>query len=380
MAISYPIPKWDRPAPTTHELNWAELTELPLDLFDTPDGKAELVKRVKHALEVEDLGFWSVTNTGFSEEEIEHQFAIGQAFYKLPLEERKSNSIDAANGGYLGYRAAYERTINGTDVLDNMELLNIPKYTKNFSETPRHEIIKAHEAEISDFHRRCWYDVARKLFVLFALALELEENYFVDRHDYEKVSQDHLRYMMYHPRSVEDDEKCNNLWSWAHTDYGSLTLLFSQTVSGLQVKFADGTYRDIRPKKGSIVVNVADTLSFMTKGYLRSTIHRVTRPPPDQAHIHRIGVLYGCRPNDDVPVVVAPSPLLQRLGYLTPEDIAAASNEKDAVTAGEYVAARVKAVHAGATYGNAPGTKFKHGNLEVLENFGEVNSGSKASI
>ncbi|WVQ64295.1 uncharacterized protein L199_002457 [Kwoniella botswanensis] len=378
MAISYPIPKWDRPAPTSYDLNWADLTELPLDLFDTPEGKAELVKRVKHALEVEDLGFWSVTNTGFSEEEIEHQFAIGQAFYNLPLEERKSNSIDAKNGGYLGYRAAYERTINGTDVLDNMELLNVPKYTKDFADTPRHEIIKAHEAEISNFHRRCWYDVARKLFILFALALELPENYFVDRHDYEKVSQDHLRYMMYHPRSEEDDAKCNNLWSWAHTDYGSLTLLFSQTVSGLQVKFADGTYRDIKPKKGSIVVNVADTLSFMTKGYLRSTIHRVTRPPPDQAHIHRIGVLYGCRPNDDVPVVVAPSPLLDRLGYLTPEDKLA--DEKNAVTAGEYVAARVKAVHGANTYGNAPGTKFKHGNLEVLENFGEVKNGSGVSI
>jgi isopenicillin N synthase-like dioxygenase len=72
--------------------------------------------------------------------------------------------------------------------------------------------------------------------------------------------------MMYHPRSVEDDAKCNNLWSWAHTDYGSLTLLFSQTVSGLQVQMPDGEYRDVRPQRGSIVVNVADTLSFMTKG------------------------------------------------------------------------------------------------------------------
>ena len=71
---------------------------------------------------------------------------------------------------------------------------------------------------------------------------------------------------MYHPRSKEEDAKCNNLWSWAHTDYGSLTLLFSQTVSGLQVKMPSGEYRDIKPQKGSIVVNVADTLSFMTKG------------------------------------------------------------------------------------------------------------------
>ena len=84
-------------------------------------------------------------------------------------------------------------------------------------------------------------------------------------------------------------------------DYGSLTLLFSQTVSGLQVQMPDGRFRDIKPLAGSIVVNVADTLSFMTNGYLKSTVHRVHRPPVDQAHIHRIGVIYGCRPNDNVP-------------------------------------------------------------------------------
>lgn len=92
---------------------------------------------------------------------------------------------------------AYERTINGTDVLDNMELLNIGKYIPEYDSIPRHAIIKAHEAAIKDFSRRCWYDVARKLFVLFALAMELPENYFVERHDYEKPSQDHLRYVSF---------------------------------------------------------------------------------------------------------------------------------------------------------------------------------------
>ena len=98
-----------------------------------------------------------------------------------------------------------------------MELVNLPKYTADYAKTARHAIFKAHEDVIADFSRKCWYNVARKLFVLFALALELPENYFVDRHEYEKPSQDHLRYMMYHPRSVEDDAKCNNLWSWGHT-------------------------------------------------------------------------------------------------------------------------------------------------------------------
>lgn len=148
----------------------------------------------------------------------------------------------------------------------------------------------------------------------------------------------------------------------------------------------DGQYKDIKPLKGSIVVNVADTLSFMTKGgsrvssvassmltvpgYLKSTIHRVTRPPPDQDHIHRVGVIYGCRPNDDCPVVVAPSPLLKRLGIVTDADLNV--DPSQVATAAEYVASRVKAVHGSSTYGTAPGTKFKHKNLEVLENYADV--------
>ncbi|KAK4685958.1 hypothetical protein P7C73_g4177, partial [Tremellales sp. Uapishka_1] len=351
-----PIPKWDRPEPTKCKLDYADLTNIDLSLFDTEEGKLGLVETIRHALT--DVGFWIVTNSGFSEAEIEQQFALGQAFYNLSLEERNTNRCDVENGGYWGYRA------------DNMELLNIPKYIPEYKDVPRHQFVKNHEEVIADFHRHCWYNVARKLFVLFALAMELPENYFVERHDYERPSQDHLRYqMMYHPRTPEEDAQCDNLWSWAHTDYGSLTLLFSQTVSGLQVKMPDGVYKDIKPVPGSIVVNVADTLSFMTKGYLKSTIHRVTVPATDQRHIHRVGVIFGTRPNDDCPVVVAPSPLLQRLGVLEPGDC---DITEDTPTAGEYVAARVKAVHAKAAYGHKAGEVFKYKNLTVLENYADV--------
>jgi isopenicillin N synthase-like dioxygenase len=60
-----------------------------------------------------DVGFWIVTNTGFTEEEIEHQFAMAQAFYNLPVEARKEVEIDAKNGGYLGYRAVRRPHFHG---------------------------------------------------------------------------------------------------------------------------------------------------------------------------------------------------------------------------------------------------------------------------
>lgn len=87
------------------------------------------------------------------------------------------------------------------------------------------------------------------------------------------------------------------------------------------------------------------------------------------SHFSRVGVIYGCRPNDDVPVVVAPSPLLERMGMITQSDTQVTSKT---ATAAEYVASRVKAVHASSTYGAAPGTKFKYKDLEIIENHADV--------
>jgi isopenicillin N synthase-like dioxygenase len=60
---------------------------------------------------------------------------------------------------------------------------------------PRHDLIKTFEDEIAPFHRLVWDAVIRKLLVLFAIILELPENYFVERHHYEEPSEDHLRYV-----------------------------------------------------------------------------------------------------------------------------------------------------------------------------------------
>ena len=59
-------------------------------------------------------------------------------------------------------------------------------------------------------------------------------------------------------------------------------------------------------------------------------------PPPDQAHIDRLGLLYFLRPSHDLKLKTVDSPLLERLG-LKAEDGAA-----DDITAGDWVRARVK--------------------------------------
>lgn len=60
---------------------------------------------------------------------------------------------------------------------------------------------------------------------------------------------------------------------------------------------------------------------MLTKGYIKSTVHAVHRPPPDQDKNDRLALLYFLRLCDNAEVVPVPSPLLKRIGWLTEEDL-----------------------------------------------------------
>ena len=157
------------------------------------------------------------------------------------------------------------------------------------------EIVNQHKAEIEKFQRKIAEDVAQKILVLISLALELPEDYLSQGHQYNDVSECHLRYMIYRARSKEENEKYKNIYTAGHTDFGSLTLLFRQPVAALQIKTSDGGWKWVKPYPESITVNIADVLQFWTNGYLKSSIHRVVAPPPDQVHLDRLGLLYFMR-------------------------------------------------------------------------------------
>ena len=226
--------------------------------------------------------------------------------------------------------------------IQNTEIYNIPKFIPAF-ERPHPEVIKENWAAIAKFGKHINDHVVNKLLVLFAIILELPESYFLQRHRYAEKSDCHLRYMKYHHRAPAVNKELGGVWVKGHTDFGSMTLLFRQPVAALQVRTPQGTWKWVKPYPGSITVNIADSLSFLTNGFLKSSIHRVVAPPPDQEHLDRIGVLYFVRPEDQLPLVPVESPLLARLG-LEPEE------GEEVVTAGEWVKARVA--------GNVSGKKY----------------------
>lgn len=253
----------------------------------------------------------------------------------MSTEEKLKYRADLENGEYNGYKPLGLREI-APGQFDNTEIYNIPKFTTQY-ERPHPALIRENWLEIEKFGRHIDDQIVFKLLVLFAIVLELPEDFFLQSHRYDEKGNTHLRYMKYHTRTKEENEKSRNVWVKGHTDFGSLTLLFRQPIASLQVLTPQKTWKYVKPYPASITVNIADSLSFLTNGYLKSSVHRVIAPPPDQTHLDRYGVLYFVRPEDDLILKPVPSPLLERLGLL--DD---GTGDKPELTAGEWVRARVK--------------------------------------
>lgn len=106
------------PLPLTREVPTIDLSK-----FSTPEGKAELSQILIEAIRTK--GFFYVINYGISQEAVDRQFALGQRFYELPLEEKNKYIPDLENGEYNGYRPAGRRVVGG-GLPDHVEVYNIP--------------------------------------------------------------------------------------------------------------------------------------------------------------------------------------------------------------------------------------------------------------
>jgi isopenicillin N synthase-like dioxygenase len=69
----------------------------------------------------------------------------------------------------------------------------------------------------------------------------------------------------------------------AHSDFGSLTLLFQDSVGGLEIESPprSGSFYSVPPILGTVLVNVGDLMERWSNGRWRSTVHRVVAPPID---------------------------------------------------------------------------------------------------
>lgn len=88
-----------------------------------------------------------------------------------------------------------------------------------------------------------------------------------------------LRLLHYMPIEASVIEAAGHARIIPHTDFGLCTILFQDSVGGLEVDpFHTGNFLPATPIRGTCVINVADLLQRLSNDRLRSTMHRVTSP------------------------------------------------------------------------------------------------------
>ncbi|KAF9513680.1 hypothetical protein BS47DRAFT_1343914 [Hydnum rufescens UP504] len=140
-------------------------------------------------------------------------------------------------------------------------------------------------------------------------ALEAPEGTLWKLHDRDGGSaRDVLKYLLYEPMS-------HNVYLPEHTDFNTVTTLFSQPVAGLQVKGADGSWKWVKHQENAILINTGDNITFLSGGVFKAAMHRVVRPPEDQVHLRRIGLFHFSRALDGTLLLpLSQSPVAQKEG------------------------------------------------------------------
>ncbi|KIX10501.1 uncharacterized protein Z518_01584 [Rhinocladiella mackenziei CBS 650.93] len=202
---------------------------------------------------------------------------------------------------------------------------------------PAEDDLPGFHATISLYYSQV-LELARHLFRLFALSLDLEEDYFDPLMTHPGGI---ARLLYYAGQPALDKEKTDEevefegkLGLGAHTDYECFTLLLSSTNPGLEILFPPSPLTNNLPiwrpcpvRPGTLTVNVADFLMRWTNGLYKSTIHRVVSKPGAG---ERYSVPFFFSINYDSEVTALPERCVGKSRFLP-------------LKAGEYILERLKA-------------------------------------
>jgi isopenicillin N synthase-like dioxygenase len=215
------------------------------------------------------------------------------AFSNHTLEEK--NSYHLQKGVSLfGYKAA--GTVKATDPHlrpDTTEFFNISKDHMHGIAPSRDYPSTIEEARplLKAFTKNA-HETGMSVLRTLATALDLPATIFTEGNDFNKPSGDHCRLTHKFPHSSDK----NAIGLPSHTDFGSVTILFTW-LGGLQIrKQTDNSWVYVKPLPGHAIVNLGDAMVKFTNGALRSASHRVVPSPGAQASEERYSVVYFVRP------------------------------------------------------------------------------------
>ncbi|KAI1074141.1 2OG-Fe(II) oxygenase superfamily protein [Whalleya microplaca] len=340
-----------------------ETATIPIiDISAQGADQAQVAKELVDA--ATEYGFVYVKNTGrdISAEQIENAFNVSRTLFKSPIEDKQRCTIEKNNQGWSGM---HTETLDPKSqrMGDFKEGFNFGPFENGKATQPIPQSIEPHQAELAAFREAC-HELCRKLLLLFGIGLGVNPpDFFTKAHSPSQPSGSILRLLYYPPPSSPTTASAqpSDVRAGAHSDYGSVTLLFRlagqaglelldpRTESWTPVPVSPpGTEADPAPP---ILVNIGDLLSYWTNGLLRSTVHRVTAATAagvagESTADPRYSLVFFCHPADATPLAPVPSERVR--GFKGDASQLASRNpyaERKVLTASEHLQMRLRATY-----------------------------------
>jgi isopenicillin N synthase-like dioxygenase len=236
------------------------------------------------------FGFLQVVNHGVASELIDGALAAMQQFFALPLDVKsryKPPSPDVNNGYSAIGDESLVYSLGVEAPPDLFEAFNLGPEHVDLSDpaviAERHRIFHPNlwpaEAPLMREAGVAYFDAvqaaAHRVTSVCARALGLDADFF---EPFTTHSTDTLRLNWYRRDAGRPEPLSGQQRMGAHTDYGIVTLLYADSVPGLEIVGPDGEWLPVIPEPGALVVNLGDLTAQWTNDRWRSTVHRVVPP------------------------------------------------------------------------------------------------------
>ncbi|XP_034390428.1 UPF0676 protein C1494.01 [Cyclopterus lumpus] len=279
----------------------------------------ELGKELESAFT--EVGFVFLENTGITQEEVDRVMAISKTFFLQPEEEKRpfGRKSFAVNPNHGWVQMESER-LNPDRPADLKESFNITSIRPDIK-WPSGAAEGFQEIQTS-FFRRC-NELSLRVLRVMALSLGLDPQVFLSAHRFIGTEGNNTTLRpLYYPPVNHEKVKEEQLRCGEHSDYGSITLLFSCS-GGLQVRSHAGEFVDVPYVPGAVLINIADLMQRWTSDHFVSVAHRVLLPPAGDSstrqslaffvHPDDEALITCCDGSDRYPPVTGRDYLLERL-------------------------------------------------------------------
>ena len=291
-----------------------------VDLSKFEEARPEARKALAHEVDqiCRQTGFLAVVEHGVPEDVIERAWKATRRFFDLPLEKKLEVKMP-----YAGYPYGYA-PLQAEALAKSLGEETPPDLKESFSIGPLQQKTPEADDPDADFRyaanqwpkepadfREAWTEyyrelgeLARRMMWIFAIALDLREDFFVAAIDDPLSAMRGLNYP--HPATPP---KAGQLRAGIHSDYGSLTILHSEPApGGLEIFSPEKKWVPVPSVPGTFVVNIGDLMARWTNDRWVSTLHRVVNPPADASgSTRRQSIAFFHQPNWDAEIRCIPT-------------------------------------------------------------------------